>query len=154
MIKQKEFITLEEIVAYAVKREETAHLLYKNAAQKTNSISSRKVFEELANEELGHMHSFEKLDISRAEQYHFADYPEIGLADYIVDMPFRENMTYDEILRFAMKTEEHAYKLYQAAAHVTSDPKLKKMLLVLADIEKGHQQRIEAIYEEHVITEN
>jgi len=152
--KPKEFITLEDIVAYAVKREETAHLLYKNAALKTNSISSRKVFEELADEELGHMHSFEKLDLTRAEQYHFTDHPEIGLADYMVDMPFREDMTYDEILRFAMKTEEYAYKLYEAASRVTSDPKIQKMLLVLADIEKGHLQRIEAIYDEHVLTEN
>ncbi len=154
MKEPKLFITLEEVVAFAVRREEIAHHLYKNAALKTNSISSRKVFEELAHEELGHMHSFEKLDMSRAEQYHFADHPDMQLADYMVDMPFREEMTYDEILRFAMKTEEQAYKLYMAASNLTSDPQMQKMLLVLADIEKGHKQRIETIYDEHVLTEN
>ena len=153
MKKPKEFITLEEIVAFAVKREETAHLLYKDAATKTNSISSRKVFEELAQEELGHMHSFEKLDTDRAEHYRFVDHPDMHLADYMVEMPFRPDMTYDEILRFAMKTEEQAYKLYRAASELASDPKMKKMLLVLSDIEKGHKQRIEAIYDQHVLTE-
>lgn len=150
----KQFITLEDVVAFAVKREDTAHRLYKNAALRTKSISSRKMFEELANEELGHKHSFEKLDLGRTEQYTFADHPDMHLAEYMVDMPFREDMTYDEILRFAIKTEEAAYKLYTAASQMTADQKLQKMLLVLADIEKGHKQRIEDIYDEHVLTEN
>ena len=150
----KQFITLEDVVAFAVRREDTAHRLYLNAAQKTNSISSRKMFEELAHEEMGHKHSFEKLDLGRTEQYHFVDRPDMHLADYMVDMPFREDMTYDEILRFAMKTEEAAFKLYTAAAEMTPDPRLKNMLLVLADIEKGHKQQIEALYDEHVLTEN
>jgi rubrerythrin len=154
-VKQpKEFITLQDVVAFAVKREDTAHRLYLNAALKTNSISSRKMFEELAHEEMGHKNSFEKLDIGRSEQYHFVDRPDMHLADYMVDMPFRDDMTYDEILRFAMKTEDAAYKLYMAASEMTSDPKLQKMLQVLADIEKGHKQRIEALYDEHVMTEN
>jgi len=150
----REFITLEDVIRFAVKREDTAHRLYTNAALKTNSISSRKMFEELAHEELGHKHSFEKLDFGRTEQYAFAEHPDMHLADYMVDMPFRDDMTYDEILRFAMKTEDAAYKLYTAASQMTSDPKLQKMLLVLADIEKGHKQQIEAIYDEHVMTEN
>lgn len=154
MNQEKKFITLEDVVTFAVRREEIAHRLYQNAALKTNSISSRKMFEELAREELGHKHSFEKLDYSRTEQYIFAEHPDMQLADYMVELPFREEMTYDEILRFAMKTEEQAYKLYLAASHITSDPKLQKMLQVLADIEKGHKQRIEAIYDEHVMTEN
>lgn len=150
----REFITLEDIISFAVKREDTAHRLYANAATKTTSISSRKMFEELAAEEMGHKHSFEKLDFDRTEQYTFARHPDMQLAEYMVDMQFREDMTYDEILRFAMKTEEAAYKLYSAAAELTSDTRLKKMLHVLADIEKGHKQRIEALYDEHVMTEN
>ena len=154
MKQPKQFITLQDVVAFAVKREDTAHRLYLNAALKTNSISSRKMFEELAHEEMGHKNSFEKLDVGRAEQYHFVDRPDMHLADYMVDMPFRDDMTYDEILRFAMKTEDAAYKLYMAASEMTADPKLHKMLQVLADIEKGHKQRIEALYDEHVMTEN
>ena len=154
MKQPRQFITLEDVVTFAVKREDTAHRLYKNAALKTNSISSRKMFEELAHEELGHKHSFEKLDFGRTEQYTFAEHPDMHLADYMVDMPFREDMTYIEILRFAIKTEDAAYKLYTAASQMTTDPKLQKMLLVLADVEKSHKQQIEAIYDEHVLTEN
>ncbi len=150
----KDFITLEDVVKFAVKREETAQRLYTNAALKATSISSRKMFEELAAEEQGHKHSFEKLDFDRSEQYTFAKHPDMKLAEYMVDLQFREDMTYDEILRFAMKTEEAAYKLYTTAAEMTADPKLKKMLLVLADVEKGHKQRIEALYDEHVMNEN
>jgi rubrerythrin len=71
----------------------------------------------------------------------------------MADIPFREDMSYPEILHFALKTEENAYKLYSAAAEMTDNPKLKNMLLVLADVEKGHKARIEAIYDEKVLTE-
>lgn len=150
----REFTTLEDIIKFAVKREDTAYRLYANAATKATSIGTRKMFEEMANEEMGHKHSFEKLSLEVTEEYRFSREQDMKLAEYMVDLPFREDMTYPEILRFAMKTEENAYKLYAAASEMASDPKLKKMLLVLADIEKEHKRKIEALYDEKVLTEN
>ena len=148
------FTTLEEVIRFAVEREELAYQLYANAAKRTASISARKVFAELAHEELGHKHSFEKLDPVMAHEYKIVDRPDMRLADYMEHIPFREDFTYAEILHYAMKTEEHAFKLYAEAAAATDDERLKKMLLVLADIEKGHKRRIEDLYDEHVLTEN
>jgi rubrerythrin len=62
-------------------------------------------------------------------------------------------MCYNEILASALKTEENAYQLYKAAAGMTDDPKLQKVLMNFADVELGHRRRIEAIYEERVLTE-
>ena len=149
-----EFKTLEDVVKFAVQREETAYRLYKTAAEKAKSIAARKMFEEMAAEEAGHKHSFENLNLDGAEKYPITDRPDMKIAEYMVDIPFREDMSYPEILRYAMKTEETAYKLYTAAADVVDDPQLKRMLLVLADIEKGHKLKVEAIYDERVLTEN
>ncbi|RNC72282.1 MAG: ferritin [Desulfuromonadales bacterium] len=148
-----EFKTFDDIIRFAVQREETAYQLYKTAAAKATSISARKMFEEMAAEEAGHKHSFENLSIAGAETYTFARQPDMKIAEYMVDVPFREDMSYPEILRYAMKTEETAYKLYTAASELTDDPKLKRMLQVLADIEKGHKLKVEAIYDEKVLTE-
>ena len=145
--------TFEEIIKFAVKREETAYRLYKTAAERAQSIAARKMFEEMAAEEAGHKHSFENLTLGQAENHTFSRHADMKLAEYMADMPFREDMSYPEILRFALKTEENAYKLYAAAAEMTDDPKLKKLLLVLADVEKGHKARIEAMYDEKVLTE-
>lgn len=146
--------TLAEVIAFAVEREEMAYRLYSNAAQRTESISSRKVFEELAHEELGHKASFTNIDLKMIEGYSITDRADMRLADYMEHIPFREDFTYPEILHYAMKTEEDASKLYSEAAASASDPKLKKMLEVLADIEKGHKRRIEDLYDRHVLTEN
>jgi rubrerythrin len=107
----------------------------------------------MAAEEAGHKVSFEKLDLQQAENYTFASHDDMKLAEYMADIPFREDMSYPEILHYALKTEENAYKLYASAAEMVDDPKLKKMLLVLADVEKGHKLRIEAMYDEKVLSE-
>lgn len=148
-----EFKTLEDIIKFAVQREENAYQLYRTAAERATSISARKMFEEMAEEEAGHKHAFENLNIEGAEKYVLADRPDMKLAEYMTETPFREDMSYPEILRYAMKTEENAYRLYTAAAELTDDPRLRKMLLVLADIEKGHKQKVEAVYDERVLTE-
>jgi rubrerythrin len=148
------FTTLDDVIKFAVEREDMAFRLYTNAARRTDSISSRKVFEELAHEEEGHKKSFENLDLSMAHEYKIVDRPDMRLADYMTHIPFREDFTYAEILHYAMKTEEDAFKLYTEAAAATTDERLKKMLQVLADIEKGHKRRIEDLYELHVLTEN
>jgi rubrerythrin len=145
---------LDDVIKFAVEREETAYQLYKNAAERTDSISARKVFTELAHEEAGHKQAFEKLDLQTAHEYKIVDRPDMKIADYLVDIPFRPDFTYAEILHFAMKTEENAYKLYREAADAMSDPGLKKMLQVLADVEKEHKRRIEELYDAHVLTEN
>lgn len=148
------FTRLEDVIKFAIEREELAFQLYSNAAKTTQSISARKVFAELAHEEEGHKKSFEHLDLAMAHDYKIVDRPDMRLADYMVHTPLRDDFTYVEILRYAMKTEEDAYKLYAEVAAATDDARLKKMLQVLADIEKGHKRRIEDLYDEHVLTEN
>lgn len=147
------FTTFEEIIKFAVKREDAAYRLYKTAAGRAESIAARKMFEEMAEEEAGHKASFEKLDLQLVENYKFSHHADMKLAEYMAEIPFRDDMSYPEILHYALKTEENAYKLYTAAAGMTDDPKLKKMLMVLADVEKGHKHRIEAMYDEKVLSE-
>lgn len=147
------FKSFKDIIRFAIKREETAYKLYKSAAGKAPTPAARKMFEELAAEEAGHKASFEKLHAEDVEKYAPNKIADSAIADHMVDVPFREDLTGEEILRFAMKTEESAYQLYTAAAGMVSDAKLKKMLLMLADVEKGHKVRIETMYEENVFRE-
>lgn len=148
------FVTLEEIIRFAVRREEAAYRLYLSAAEKTTSIAARKMFEEMAAEEAAHRDVFSKLEVAEAYGAAAARIPDQKIAEYLVDAPLHPNMNYDEILRHAMKAEEHAYRLYSAAAEATEDGKLKKTLLAFAEVEKGHKKRLEEIYDERVLTEN
>jgi len=148
------FVSLEEIINYAVSREELAYQLYTDAAAKSNTISARKMFEEMAAEEAGHKDVFSKIDVAVLHEESARKTPHLNLSEYLVDIELRPDMSYPEILRFAMKAEESAWKLYEAAAEMTDDPKIKRTLQVFAEVEKGHKKRIEALYDEHVLTEN
>jgi rubrerythrin len=152
--QRMKFVTLEEVIGFAVKREEAAYRLYLEAAEKSTSIAARKMFEEMAAEEAGHRDVFSKVELAEACGAAAASIPDMKIAEYLVDVPLRPDSTYDEILRHAMKAEEHAWRLYSAAAEMTGDPRLKKILLTFAEVEKGHKKRLEEIYEERVLTEN
>jgi rubrerythrin len=52
-----------------------------------------------------------------------------------------------------METDENAYRPYEAAAEMTEDPKLRNVLQVFADVEKGHTRRLEQLHDEHLLTE-
>lgn len=149
-----DFVTLEKIISFAVEREETAYKLYKQAAELSTSIASKKMFEEMAAEEEGHKAVFSKIDLEKAEGHHGVKIPDMKISQYLVEVKFRKDMTYQEILTFAMKAEESAYQLYDAAADAITDPKLKNVLKVFADVERGHKAKLEQLYEEHVLREN
>ena len=147
------FVTLDEVIKFAVEREETAYRLYKRAAELSTSIASKKMFEELAAEEATHKDVFSKIDEEKAESHKLCKLPESSIAKYLADVTFRADLTYSEILAYALKTEENAYQLYKAAAGMTDDPRLQKVLMSFADVELGHRRRIETIYEDRVLTE-
>jgi rubrerythrin len=148
-----ELKTLEDVIAFAVKREETAYQLYKTAAERATNPGIRKMFEEMAAEELGHKEVFSRIEVAEALSAQIDAAHDMKLSQYMVDPPFRPDMTYAELLRFAIKVEENACNLYRAAADITTDPRLKKTLQVFADVENGHRLRLEEVYDERVMTE-
>ena len=147
------FVTLDEVIKFAIDREETAYKLYKLAEELSSAIAAKKMFAELAAEEATHKEVFSKIDTEAAEHHKLCKIPEISIAKYLADVPFRPDMTYQEILTYALKTEDSAYNLYKVAAGATDDEKLAKVLMNFADVELGHRRRLEVIYEEHVLTE-
>jgi len=149
----EKFVTLDEVIKFAIEREDTAYKLYKRAAELSTGIAAKKMFEELAAEEATHKDVFSKIDEDKAENHKLCTLPESSIAKYLADVPFRGDLTYSEILAFALKAEENAYQLYKAAAGMTDDERLQKVLMSFADVELGHRRRLEAIYEERVLTE-
>ncbi len=147
------FISLKEVLDFAIELEEDAYQRYKRAAELTESPAARKMFEELAQEEATHKHVFSSVDPDKIEEVNVCKIPEATISKYLKSVPFRPEMSYQEILTYALKAEEDAYQLYKAAAGSTDDPKLQKTLLTFAEVELGHRRKIEALYEDKVLTE-
>lgn len=149
----EKFVTLDDVIKFAIEREDTAFRLYKRAEELSSTIAAKKMFAELAAEEATHKDVFSKIDADKAEHHKLCTLPEASIAKYLSDVPFRPDMSYQEILTFALKAEENAYQLYKAAAGMTDDEKLQKVLMNFANVELGHRRRLEVIYEERVLTE-
>ncbi len=147
------FISLQDVIDFAVEREEAAYELYKRAAELTVSPAARKMFEELAHEEATHKDVFARIDPGALDELKVCKLPEATIGHYLKEVPFHPQMSYQEILTYALKTEESAYQLYKAAAGMTEDAKLQKTLLAFAEVELGHRRKIETLYNEHVLTE-
>lgn len=149
----EKFVTLDDVIKFAIEREDTAYNLYKRAEELSTTIPAKKMFAELAAEEATHKDVFIKIDEDKAENHKLCTIPEASIAKYLADVPFRPDMNYQEILTYALKTEESAYQLYKTAAGMTDDERLQKVLMNFADVELGHRRRLEMIYEERVLTE-
>ena len=145
--------TLQEILDFAMDKEDASYRLYHEAAVKAGSISARKMFEEMAEEEEGHKRLVAKLDRDVVARYAFPHVPDLKIGDYLHEVAYRPDMTFQEILIFAMKEEERAFQLYTRAETMTGDPELKQLLLMLANEEKRHKFKLEALYDDKVLTE-
>ena len=77
----------------------------------------------------------------------------LGLAEMVEDLPYSSDMSYADLLRMAIKNEERSERLYTSAAKSVTDPSMKKLLLVLAQEETKHKNRLEKIYDDEVLKE-
>jgi rubrerythrin len=69
------------------------------------------------------------------------------------DVSYSSDMSYADLLRMAIKNEEKSQRLYQSTAQLVTEPKLKKLLLALAQEESTHKEKLEKIYDKEILQE-
>ena len=69
------------------------------------------------------------------------------------DVPYSPDMSYADLLRMAIKNEEKSQRLYTSTAQLVTESRLKKLLLILAQEESTHKERLEKIYEKEILQE-
>ncbi len=148
-----EFSTIDDILEFALEKEDASYRFYKSASKASVNPSAKKFFEEMAEEEAAHKRFIQQLDRNKIARYKFRQVPDLKISEYLVDIQFREDMSYQEILVYSMKSEEKAYRLYAEAETMTDDPELKKLFLMLANEEKKHKFRLESLYDDNVLTD-
>jgi len=147
---------VNEVLTFAIRKEADAAAFYRMAADRSNP-GVKKAFEELAREEDGHRKKLETVDLKKMEQAEVKP-PKgpaqgLGIAEMFADVPYSSDMSYADLLRMAMKNEEASHHLYTSASQAVSEPGLKKFLLVLAQEESTHKERLEKIYEKDILQE-
>ena len=113
--------TYNEIIAFAIDKEQEAFELYSDLAGRAQSPSGKILFKELADMEKGHKTKLEKLDMQYFSSQEIKPPVDLKIADYLVDVELTPEATYQDIVLFAAKREKAAFELYDAEAGKNPD---------------------------------
>jgi len=144
--------SLDEILRFAIRKEADAAAFYKMAADRSNP-GIQKTFKELAKGEEGHKKKLEGLDLNKIEKIKLKKTKGLGMSERMEDVPYSSDMSYADLLRMAIKNEEKSQRLYLSTEKMVTNPKLKKLLLILAQEESTHKEKLEKIYDEEILQE-
>jgi rubrerythrin len=143
-----EFVADEEILEMAVAREVDANRFYLALAVRSQKPHVRKIFEQLAAEELEHKAKLE-LEIMKAGRVVKTHKTPLGLRydqpDYT---PPKFEIDYKDILLIGIQKEEASFRLYTDLAGMTNDHDSKQTLLAIAREEAEHKLRFQAVFEQ------
>jgi rubrerythrin len=144
------FQSIEEIVNYAVEKEEEAVAFYTEISKKETFSGAKQTFEEFAQEEKKHVTLLQGFSANKEKlaDYQYEWIPDMKRSDYMVDIEYEPGMHYTEILRLAMKREEQALKLYNELAGKTENDDFIKLFQLLAQEEAKHKRVLETIYDD------
>jgi rubrerythrin len=144
--------SLDEILRFAVRKEADAAAFYKMVADRSNP-GVKKTFKELARMEEGHKKKLEGFDLKKIGRMELKQTRGLGISEMLEDVPYSPDMSYADLLRMAIKQEEKSQRLYTSTAKISLEPGLKKLLLILAQEESTHKEKLEKIYDEEILTE-
>ena len=144
--------SLDEILRFAIRKEADAAAFYRVAADRSNP-GVTKALQELAKEEEGHKKKLEGFDPKKIEKMEVKETRGLGLSEMMEDVPYSSEMSYADLLRMAIKNEEKSQQLYASTAKLVKEADLKKLLLILAQEESTHKEKLEKIYDKEVLQE-
>ena len=149
-----EFSSVDDVLKYAIRKEEDAYRLYMDLAGKMDKPAMREAFEQFAHEEQNHKAKLENVRKGQRLLSSEKKILDLKLGDYIADVEIHEHMSYQQALVVAMKEEKAAYQMYMKLHEVADDAKVKNLFLALANEEAKHKLRFETEYDELVFKEN
>ncbi len=147
-MEEKKF---KEIIQFAVGKEIEAFNFYTGASQNAKYSGGKELFLSLAKEEEGHRRVLEKLNMEKIAGARIEKIPDLKISDYMVEVEVKPNLSYAEMLRIAMKREEHSVKLYEDLKGSNPDEDLKKLFTFLIQEEGKHKLKLEKIYDDEIL---
>jgi erythrin-vacuolar iron transport family protein len=145
-----------EVLALAIASEEEDSRIYSSFAEtcRTDFPASATVFDEMAEEERGHRASLFDLYRERFGEH----LPPIRREDVRGFMKRRnlwweKDVSAEKLRAEAAIMEQQAASFYDNAASQALDTRVRELFLQLAEVERGHEKKAEALVGEHLTSE-
>ena len=142
--------SFERLISLAIQREEEAYAFYTEMAEIAELKSSAKLLEELAAQEALHKKKLEEglgegvCDTFTCSQEEMED---MGLSDYLLEVPIDPSSGPQDVLIVAMKREENSRDFYNVLSELTSSTNHRTVFEALAKEEQKHKDRLEDLYD-------
>jgi rubrerythrin len=151
-------MTVEEILEEAIQGEVESYELYTNAVNLVQAEHIKEMLQELAQEELGHKVSLERMLASpgqlrwQVRELQAAPIEDYKIGDHLVARPLGPDSTFQDVCIFASKKEQQSYELYRDLA-AQSSGEVRDLLEAMAKDELRHKNLVERWYEDVVYQE-
>jgi rubrerythrin len=149
-----DFSTFNDVIVFAIRREEEAAKAYGDMMAMAKEESARKLLLDLQEEEKTHKRVLQGLTEARTEAASGKDVRDLKISDYLIDEPLDPAMNFQDLLIFAAKKEKKAVELYKDLAKEAKTKELKRLFEYLEKQEKAHKLRLELEYEKRVLWED
>lgn len=144
--------SVDDVVNFAIEKEQKAMEFYQKCADRAKNPGIKKFFQEMAAEEQRHRDMLKELDVLGISDVQLAKVEDLRIGDYLVDVQFYDEITYQEALTLAMKKEEKAHAFYSGWKDKCMHEKTSKLFELLAQEEMKHKRTIETIYDDQILS--
>jgi rubrerythrin len=148
------FSSVDEILDFAITREEKAMEFYGQLARLAGRPEKQDMFKAFAQEEATHKAKLLAIKKDKTLVPAARAVLDLKIADYLVADEAGPDMDYQHALILAMKREKASFRLYTDLAAKTQDAPLRSVLLALASEEANHKLKFEIEYDEMVLKED
>lgn len=149
-----EFNSVNEILDYAIVREQAAADFYTELGNRMDRKPMKEVFLGFAGEEIGHKAKLMEVKEGKHMLASEKQILDLRIGENLVDVELSSDPSYQDALILAMKAEKNAFRLYNNLANATDDANLKGMFIGLANEEAKHKLRFEIEYDDAILAEN
>ncbi len=143
--------SVDDVVGFAIEKEEKAMEFYRQCADRAKNPGIKEFFREMVAEEQKHRDMLKNLDSLKLDEVKLKQVENLKISDYLVDVPFSEDISYQEALIVAMKKEEKALAFYSGWKNKCVSEKASKLFQLLANEEEKHKRMLEKLYDEEIL---
>jgi rubrerythrin len=144
--------SFDDVVSFAIEKEEKSVEFYQKCADRAKNPGIKQFFLEMVAEEKKHRDLLQILDLKTLENVKLEKVEDLKISDYMVDVGFRDDLTYQEALALAMKKEEKAHAFYAGWRNKCIHEKTAKLFEILEHEEMKHKRQLENMYDEQILT--
>jgi rubrerythrin len=145
------FEKLEDILTFAIRREDDAQKLYLMLRAMVKDPGAKALLKDLADYELGHKKLLENA-LKKGKVGGIGGkkkVTDLHLSDYMVAGDISPDSTPQDVILFAIKKEQEAYDIYHMLFGNYRKTELEGLFSRLAREERGHKETLERAYEEN-----